>query len=96
MKRLKISLQVIVALLAICTTLAAKTGVIKSTALRDAQACYFNPVNPTVGTCVNPSTLMSTDDCTLPEVAYCCYTYTVCIPNATKVLVDQIILYRGG
>ena len=92
MKRFKISLQVIVALLAVTITMVAKGNAFKNTVLRTTQSCYINPTNATVGNCVSPSVLTNTDVCTEPQVAYCCYTFTPC---GTKVQVAEIILYRG-
>jgi hypothetical protein len=95
MKRFKLSLQVIVALLAITATLAAKNKSFSHTVLRTTQDCYIDPTGAVVGTCVLPAILTNTDRCTEPPVAYCCYTFTICPTSSTKVLVDQIILYRG-
>jgi hypothetical protein len=92
MKRLRLSIQVVVALLAIAVTLAAKGNILKSTVLRTTDDCYINPTNATVGACVTPSLLRNTDMCTEPPLAYCCYTFTPC---GTKVKVFEIILYRG-
>jgi len=92
MKRIKTSIQMMVALLAIGLTLVAKGNSFKHTVLRTTQDCYFNPTNATVGACVSPSLLSNTNFCTEPPVAYCCYTFTPC---STQVQVAEIILYRG-
>jgi hypothetical protein len=96
MKRLRLSLQLVVAILAISITLAAKGGVIKNTVINNSQDCYYAPITATVGNCVNPGLVMNTDACTEPPLAYCCYTFSVCIMDASKVLVSEIILYRGA
>ncbi len=96
MKHLKMSLQVVVAIIAISATLAAKGGVIKNTVINNSQDCYFNPTTASVGNCVSPNTLMNTDDCTPPPLAYCCYTFSLCFSDPSKVLVSEIILYRGS
>lgn len=96
MKRLKKGLQVVIALIAVCVTLAAKGGVIKNTVINNTQDCYYDPTNAQVGNCVTPGLKMNTDDCTEPELAYCCYTIDVCIMDASKSLVSAIILYRGA
>ncbi|MBS1567214.1 MAG: hypothetical protein JST39_22715 [Bacteroidetes bacterium] len=95
MKRLRLSLQLVVALLAIACTLVAKGNVFQKTVLRTTQSCYINPTTATVGSCVSPTLLRDIDMCTEPPLAYCCYTFEVCPSNPTKVLVDEIILYRG-
>jgi len=95
MKRFKLSLQVIVALLAITATLAAKNKSFSNTVLRTTQDCYIDPTSAVVGTCVLPARLTNTDVCTEPPLAYCCYTFTVCPIGGNKVMVDEIILYRG-
>ena len=95
MKRLKQSIQLVVALLAVAATLAAKGNAFKTPVLRTTQDCYVNPTNATVGNCVSPSIFTNTDVCTEPPQAYCCYTFTVCPTSGTKVKVFEIILYRG-
>jgi len=93
MKRLKISLQVLVALLAITLTLVAKGNTFKNTVLRTNQDCYVDPTNAVVGNCVSPSIHTTTNSCLEPPLVYCCYTFTPC---GTQVQVDEIILYRGA
>lgn len=95
MKRLQLSVQLVVALLAIAVTLAAKGNAFKTPVLRTTQDCYVNPTNATVGACVSPSVFTNTDICTEPPQAYCCYTFEVCPTSGTKVKVSAIILYRG-
>ena len=95
MKRFKLSLQVIVALLAITATLAAKNKSFSNTVLRTTQDCYIDPTTAQVGHCVVPALFTNTDICTEPPLAYCCYTFTVCPTGGNKVMVDEIILYRG-